>query len=705
MTEKESKFAGEFEKTGTSKVTDADLKLIEKSNGKISNLLNTPPEHTNKMPMFWCPHTNATAANRCAIYDDVTLQGLDQWLPDDQGHVQGTYYALEAFEPTAEEWGQKVPIIYAPLHAPVGMLKTNTNGALEKASTDKLKARIVGYSTAASIIKKDVGRPLLKVSLGKICDQEVQEQHARARLGISSAFECDQTEDGKYITGNVHPDHILLFPRDALKGSEQRDMTAIVNAMISELEDEDVTTGVQTNKDAEFSGKNRGKIHGMIQDLRAHSGMIDRLCSTMEDMLVVRDPNEQPAASENLEPLLKRAGEGEPAAEENKSDQYPRVPHNPPGYKISEGTWTKPAEQDFERAGHHWDDPAGKTFIQSCFAAVTGETFGDCRLPHHEADGTLNANGVRNALARLSQTQGLGTASDAAKSHLESHLAEFQKDGETKAGEEQHTNNTQKETTMADETKKKVTAEELATRFRKMANEMKEAAEGDEPVSEENLQKYAKQLCEMSGLPLIDDKAKEVPKNNKGKTAAMTDEELGDEAEGKDDTAAEMKEKKAKELLEEADAEEKVAKKANARINALEQKLAKLEAKETATKKGDFANMLKPGYKKDVDTLFPQFTEDPVHFMRCNKGMFQDGSYETALDGIEHVPENHGGRTNQSIAGMSDEAFKKWTEQRAVQLNARISPDGYSSVGTNVRRDPQNPNVFHANMLGTQEGQ
>jgi hypothetical protein len=257
---------------------------------------------------------------------------------------------------------------------------------------------------------------------------------------------------------------------------------------------------------------------------------------------------------------------------------------------------------------------------------------------------------------------------------------------------------------MTDKENKKAAAEDLATRFRTMANEMKEAAEGEEPISEENLRKYAMKLCEMSGLPPIDDKAKEVPKNNKGKAAAKTDEELGDEADGEDDSAAEEKEKKAKELLEEAEAEEKVAKKSNARINALEQKLAKLEAKETATKKGDFANLLKPGYKKDVETLFPQFTEDPVHFMRVNKSMFQDGAGETQLDGIEHVPEDHAGRTNKSIANMSDDEFKKWAQQKAVQLNARISPDGYSSVGTGVRRDPQNPNVYHANMLGTQEG-
>ena len=648
----------------------------------------------HNLSMIRCPHSNTPTANRCSVFDDTILQGLDSWLPSDDGQVQGTYYSVDAFLPTIAEWGDKVPIVYAPLHPPVGMIKNKTNEALEKASTDKLKARIVGYSASATIIKKDVGRPLLKVSLGKICDQEVQERHSKAALGISSAFECDQTEDGKYILGNVHPDHILLFPRDPLKGSEQRDMTAIVNAMMKEMEDNDVTDGVQTNKGAEFSGKNRDKIRSLIQDMRSHSGVMDKMCTMLEEMLTP-PPTEPKVATENLEPLLKRAGQAE-----NKSEEYPRVPHNPEGYKTSTGSWTKPTEQDFEKAGHHWDDPAGKQFIQSCFAVVTGETFGDCRLPHHEADGTLNANGVRNALARLPQTQGLGTASDAAKTHLESHLAEFHEDnGDTQAGEAQQ-KKTQQEITMADETNKK---DDVSTKFRTMLNEMKEAAEGDEPISEENLQKYAKKLCEMSGLPPIDDKAKEVPKNNKSKAVAKTDEELEDEADGKD-AAAEEKERKAKELLGEAEEEEKVAKKANARINALEQKLAKLEAKETATKKGDFANMLKPGHKKDIDTLYPQFVDDPVHFMRVNKGMFQDGALETAGTGLEHVPEAHSGRTNKSIANMTDDEFKKYSEMRAVQLNARLDPSGYSSVGTNVRRDPQNPNAFHANMLGQQEG-
>jgi hypothetical protein len=484
---------------------------------------------TNVMPMFWCPHTNATAANRCAIYDDVTLQGLDQWLPDDQGHIQGTYYALKAFEPTANEWGNKVPIIYALRHAPVGMLNKDPEKALQKASTDKLKARIVGYSTASSIIKRDVGRPLLKVSLGKICDQEVQKRHAKAQLGISSAFECDQTEDGKYITGNVHPDHILLFPRDALKGSEQRDMTAIVNAMIKELEDNDVTNGVQTNKGAEFSGKNRSKIHGMIQDLRAHSGMIDRLCSTMEDMLTVRDPNEQPAASENLEPLLERAGETGPATEENKAKDYPYVPHNPAGYKKTTGSWNAPTLEAFKAAGKDWDDPADKTFIQSCFAAVTGETFGDCKLPHHEPSGEVNANGVRNALARFDQTQGLGTASTAAKAHLESHLAEFHEDDNE--GEKEKKN-------MADATNKKAYSEDS---LKKMAEDM--------GVTPEKLKAHLDKMSYSEDEDENKKKNKKAEAEDKKKAAAKTDEELGDEADGKDDSAAEDKEKDRKSVV------------------------------------------------------------------------------------------------------------------------------------------------------------
>jgi len=629
-------------------------------------------------PMMALPAPGATVtagrtqqADRCRLFENTILQGLDQWLPSDDGKVQGSYYPLSAFEPTANEWGDGVPIVFAAKHPKVGGLRMDEQATLNECSTDQLKARVVGGSDSAVIIKKGIGRPVLKVSLGKICDPEVQQLYDEARLGISSAFECDQTEDGKYILGEVHPDHILLFPRDALRGAEQRDMVAMVNAMIGELEtkeDNDVTNGNQTNKGAEFSAKNKGKMMSVLHGLRAH---LDTLMGMMGyDDLFRPVPQPEGGTEENLESLTKRAGEAVNAR------TYPYVPKNPADYKKTTGSWIKPALKDFTEK--LWDDlsETEKGKIRSCFAVVTGETFGDCHLPHHEPDGTLNANGVRNALARFDQTQGLGNASTAAKAHLESHLAEFKED--EKAGEA-------KENTMVEtETNKKAYSEDS---LKKMAEDM--------GVTPEKLRAHLDKMksCEEEDM-----------KTNK-KAAAKTDEELGDEATGKDDSAAEAKEKKAKELLEEAEAEEEGNKRKNSRLNALEQKVADMEARDKLAKKRDFTNMLKPGYTKQADTLFAAFTEDPVTFMRTNQGMFATSAGETKLDGLEHVPEGDVAMKGKSIAQMNDREFEGYVKQRATQLNARMDGNGqHSTVGTNVRRDPNNPGVFHANMLGT-EGQ
>lgn len=109
------------------------------------------------------------------------------------------------------------------------------------------------------------------------------------------------------------------------------------------------------------------------------------------------------------------------------SKSFPYVPNNPSNYSKSTKAWTKPELSDF--TDKSWDDlsDADKTKIRSCFAAVTDDTFGGCKLPHHESDGTLSQAGVNNAVARFSQVSGLGSARDAALSHLKSHQAEFKK--------------------------------------------------------------------------------------------------------------------------------------------------------------------------------------------------------------------------------------------------------------------------------------
>jgi len=197
-------------------------------------------------PMMQIPSGGVGATTnvgpRCTRFKNTVLQGLDQWLPDDEGRVQGTFYPKSAFEPTHQEWGQGVPIVFAGQHPAIGGLATNAAETLKKISTDDLMARIVGYSVGVALLDKNIGRPLLRVDLGDICDAEVQNLYDDARLGISSAFTDRETEDGRRLVGDVHPDHILLFPRNADGGTEQRDLSAVVLNTLNQMGGrEDVT--------------------------------------------------------------------------------------------------------------------------------------------------------------------------------------------------------------------------------------------------------------------------------------------------------------------------------------------------------------------------------------------------------------------------------------------------------------------------------
>jgi hypothetical protein len=56
------------------------------------------------------------------------------------------------------------------------------------------------------------------------------------------------------------------------------------------------------------------------------------------------------------------------------------------------------------------------------------ENFGDIKLFHHRpSDGAIVPNGVRNALARLSQTQDLGEDRPRVEAHLRRHMDAIQK--------------------------------------------------------------------------------------------------------------------------------------------------------------------------------------------------------------------------------------------------------------------------------------
>lgn len=118
-------------------------------------------------------------------------------------------------------------------------------------------------------------------------------------------------------------------------------------------------------------------------------------------------------------------------ADHNHPDQHPHGGHsngaqNRVSNSVDNSTWDAGRAMS---AAASSDDPAA-----AYKAICAGKRAGDAdnretwALPHHyKPGGPANANGVKNALARLSSTDGL-INSDAAKSHLEAHMREINPD-------------------------------------------------------------------------------------------------------------------------------------------------------------------------------------------------------------------------------------------------------------------------------------
>src|SRR2546430_1733819 len=129
------------------------------------------------------------------------------------------------------------------------------------------------------------------------------------------------------------------------------------------------------------------------------------------------------------------------ATEKDAQAQVAALYANEPGAKM-----TEPCVDCHGRSGSRaergsvdnstWDGPAAMSACASsdtpasCYGSIcAGKKSGDpaqqssWALPHHKHPGDApNAAGVRNALARLGQTQGL-TNKTAAQSHLEAHMS------------------------------------------------------------------------------------------------------------------------------------------------------------------------------------------------------------------------------------------------------------------------------------------
>jgi len=109
------------------------------------------------------------------------------------------------------------------------------------------------------------------------------------------------------------------------------------------------------------------------------------------------------------------------------------VPDNPSGGEGEgvEGDWTKPTLADFTDEPWEELDDAERRKIASYFAfAISLDSFGDLKLPHHFPPNHANhpkasLAAVRNALARLSQTEEISEEDrQRIEAHLRAHMPE-----------------------------------------------------------------------------------------------------------------------------------------------------------------------------------------------------------------------------------------------------------------------------------------
>jgi Peptidase family S49 len=99
-------------------------------------------------------------------------------------------------------------------------------------------------------------------------------------------------------------------------------------------------------------------------------------------------------------------------------------------------TWASPALADFVLEGvassNNWDENTDaqkrRVAMHAAWAsAMPPPTFGDIKLFHHRpSDGAAVPDGVRNALARVNQTQGLGSDRPRVEAHLGAHMDAIQ---------------------------------------------------------------------------------------------------------------------------------------------------------------------------------------------------------------------------------------------------------------------------------------
>jgi hypothetical protein len=334
---------------------------------------------------------------------ETILNTLNKW----KNYADGpAYLAVENFLGTEPLW-DKVPLIFAQEHPDNDLVESDLPAALASVKDYKGRpATIPGFVSDTSVETQGQPRIRLKTTF---TDPEVQALYDAGLLALSHGLYADKDE-ADHLVGKVRPNHVLVFVQDA-----QNQPVDQGSMFLSKQSGGDLMQQFQ-GIGKKISEAHRQKFKSALDTLH---GLLNEMLNVKED-----DLDAKGTAS---------------------------VPQNPSGYGTSTGSWSAPPKGDmpFEeyRRLFAYDDGSGTT--------------AGLKLPHHNPNGDVVKAGVDAAMARLSQTQGLGDLEEDVRAHLERHqIKDF---GEpSKTGKEEFMDKEMEAKLAAAEAEKSRLAKELA---------------------------------------------------------------------------------------------------------------------------------------------------------------------------------------------------------------------------------------------------
>jgi len=241
------------------------------------------------MPRGDEPHTNVFQD-----LHDVTLQRLDVYQLNGG---KPTFYDSRFFIPTANLW-DAVPVIYVETEP--GKAAEHPNFADVSAGTLPPQYRVVGNVSNAAV--SQTGERVLNAAV-RFSDPEIEGMATRGELSLSTGFASPISPDAALkgavrISGNVVPNHILVFRRGACPNCYPNDNGALFrNLQENENMPDDETKGLlkgildalKHTEAPPTQHNNLAEIENLKKELETAKAQTEELANLKKELATLRE--------------------------------------------------------------------------------------------------------------------------------------------------------------------------------------------------------------------------------------------------------------------------------------------------------------------------------------------------------------------------------------------------------------------------------